>query len=87
MSIRMCKKSMDDNPHLDRESYEESLDELDPVSRERLKHGVWTIIRKGNMFKRDWYEVVDCAPKYRRRIRFWDMAATEEKQEAKQSLR
>jgi predicted phage terminase large subunit-like protein len=71
---------MDDNPYLDKDSYEESLEELDPVTRARLRDGVWTIIRKGNMFKRNWFEFVDAPPRYRRRIRFWDMAATDEKQ-------
>lgn len=68
---------MDDNPHLDKEAYVESLEELDPVTRQRLRDGVWTITRKGNMFKREWFEVVDEVPSGRRRIRFWDCAATE----------
>jgi predicted phage terminase large subunit-like protein len=75
---------MDDNPHLDREAYEESLEELDPVTRARLKDGIWTIIRKGNMFKRGWFETVDAPPLYRRRVRFWDMAATDDKQKTNQ---
>jgi len=68
---------MDDNPFLDRESYEESLEELDPVTRARLRDGIWTIVRKGNMFKREWFEFVDAVPPGRRRIRFWDCASTE----------
>lgn len=69
---------MDDNPYLDKKEYEEALNELDPVTRERLREGNWTIVRKGNMFKRDWFEIVDSAPVNRRRIRMWDMAATDE---------
>lgn len=68
---------MDDNPHLDKESYVESLEELDPVTRARLRDGVWTIVRKGNMFKRDWFQFVDELPAGRRRVRYWDCAATE----------
>jgi predicted phage terminase large subunit-like protein len=68
---------MDDNPHLDSEEYAKMLDELDPVTRARLKDGIWTIIRKGNMFKRDWFEYVDEVPVNRRTVRFWDMAATD----------
>lgn len=68
---------LDDNPHLDKETYKESLEVLDPVSRARLRDGVWTIVRKGNMFKEKWYEYVDFAPSGRRRVRFWDCAATE----------
>lgn len=68
---------MDDNPHLDKDSYVESLEELDPVARARLRDGLWTIIRKGNMFKRDWFEYVDTLPAGRRVVRYWDCAATE----------
>lgn len=68
---------MDDNPHLDAESYVEALEELDPVTRARLRDGLWEIRRTGNMFKRDWFEEVEKAPEGRRLVRFWDCAATE----------
>lgn len=68
---------MNDNPYLDQEAYNESLEELDVVTRQRLKEGVWTLKRKGNMLKRDWLEAVDVLPAHRRTVRFWDMAATD----------
>ena len=74
---------MDDNPYLDKDSYEESLEELDPVTRARLRDGIWTIVRKGNMFKREWFEEVESAPPGRRIVRFWDCAATEVKPQEK----
>lgn len=69
---------LDDNPYLDKEEYEKTLDRLDPVSRARLREGDWTITRKGNLFKRDWFEQVDTLPPYRRTVRWWDMAASDE---------
>lgn len=68
---------MDDNPHLDAESYMEALEELDPVTRARLRDGLWEIKRQGNMFKRDWFDTVEAPSGSRRIVRFWDCAATE----------
>lgn len=70
---------LDDNPHLDKTEYEASLDELDPITREQLKNGNWTIKESGNMFKREWFTIVPAAeiPSDVRRVRFWDMASTD----------
>ena len=76
---------MSDNPHLDAEEYEASLQELDPVTRARLRDGNWEIVRKGNMFKRDWFQAVDKLPPYRRRVRWWDMAASDEEKAKKRN--
>lgn len=72
---------LEDNPYLDQASYEESLDELDPVTRRQLRHGDWDAVESGEYFKREWYEIVDAAPiaPGRRRLRYWDFAATEAK--------
>lgn len=42
--------TLDDNPYLDKEEYELSLNELDPVERERLRHGNWYVQRDGLVF-------------------------------------
>ena len=68
---------LDDNPYLDKEEYEKSLEELDPVTRARLRDGDWEVVRKGNMFKREWFQAVTELPQYRKRCRWWDMAATD----------
>jgi len=71
---------LEDNPHLDRESYEESLAQLDPVTRRRLREGDWTFIPTGSMFRPDWLEIVRARPEPPdAEVRAWDMAATEEK--------
>lgn len=76
---------LDDNPYLDAKEYEQSLEELDPVTRSRLRDGNWEIVRKGNMFKRNWFQPVDELPPYRKKVRFWDMAATDEEKAKKRN--
>lgn len=73
---------LEDNPYLDRESYESSLDRLDPVTRAQLRHGDWDIRPEGNLFKREWFanRIEDAGPKaFKRVARFYDLAATEAK--------
>jgi phage terminase large subunit-like protein len=71
---------LDDNPHLDTEEYLLALDELDPVTREQLANGNWSIKENGDMFSRSWFtsqvglaDVPDGAQK----VRYWDMASTD----------
>lgn len=40
---------LDDNPHLDKQEYELSLRELDPVTRAQLRRGDWQITTKGDI--------------------------------------
>jgi hypothetical protein len=40
---------MDDNPHLDQEEYNESLKELDTVTRAQLRRGDWSITTQGDI--------------------------------------
>lgn len=75
--------SLADNPSLDREDYERSLAELDPVTRAQLLNGDWSARTLGGKFRREWYDVVDAAPaELDRVVRYWDMAATEAKRGA-----
>lgn len=68
-----------DNPHLDREQYEESLGFLDAVTRKQLFDGDWDVQAEGLLAKRDWFRIVPVAPAGGRRVRFWDFAATASK--------
>lgn len=68
---------LEDNPFLDREEYDEALKELDPVTRQQLRHGDWTVRPPGIFFKRQWFgEILDAVPAGARTIRMWDLAAT-----------
>ncbi|MFA7018524.1 MAG: phage terminase large subunit [Sphaerochaetaceae bacterium] len=70
---------LEDNPHLDQEEYERSLEELDPITRARLRHGNWDIKGEGKLFKREWFRVIDpeTVPERLRIVRYWDFAATD----------
>ena len=73
---------LDDNPHLDRATYVKSLNNLDPITRERLLNGDWDVRKAGGMFKREWFEIVDAVPALRTVVRCWDMAASEQKKKS-----
>jgi len=69
-----------DNPHIDQTEYIASLSQLDPVTRQQLLDGDWTARAEGNKFRREWFKIVDAAPAdLPRRVRYWDLAATEAK--------
>ena len=70
-----------DNPHVDTEDYIESLNELDPITREQLLNGNWEIREAGDMFARDWITEIspNDLPKNMRLVRCWDTASTEVK--------
>ena len=74
---------VDDNPHLVKNdpAYKSRLRGLDVVTRAQLLHGNWLIKpAAGLLFKRGWFKVLESKPiSVRRRVRFWDRAATEEK--------
>ncbi len=68
---------LEDNPHVDRDEYVAALAELDPVTRAQLLSGSWDAKEPGRYFQRHWFEIVGEAPAGIRRVRYWDLAATE----------
>lgn len=62
-------------------NYVQTLRGLDPVRRQQLEAGDWTVRRgRGSMFRREWFEIVDQPPAEKdviARARCWDKAATE----------
>lgn len=69
--------SLDDNPYLDADEYKKSLSHLDPVTRAQLLHGDWSVRPPGAFFQRQWFNIVDLAPRtWARRVRYWDVAAS-----------
>jgi predicted phage terminase large subunit-like protein len=66
-----------DNPFIDKAAYEKSLENLDPVTREQLKQGNWSVNPRGTMFQRGWFKIVDDYPRDAQVVRWWDRAATE----------
>lgn len=79
--------TLNDNPYLDRESYVESLNELDPLERERLLNGNWDIRPHGGLFNRHWFQIVPgtTVPPGARRVRYWDLASTDPKKQKNKS--
>jgi predicted phage terminase large subunit-like protein len=68
---------IEDNPHLRREEYIASLANLDVVRRRQLLDGDWEVTPSGNLFRREWLEIVDDWPREVSGIvRAWDDAAT-----------
>lgn len=78
---------LEDNPSLDPEEYAEMLAELDPITRQQLRHGDWNSRPTGGMFNRLWFldpsrgrHLLDEWPTHvTKAVRFWDLAATEVK--------
>lgn len=59
-------------------TYMSNLDALPEVEREQLKMGNWKIrLAAGDMFKREWFQIVPRAPADCRWVRYWDRASTE----------
>jgi predicted phage terminase large subunit-like protein len=74
---------LDDNPHVDKEEYEEALAELDPVTRAQLRNGDWDVVAQGNLFREDYFDgrILEHMPtgvEMIRKVRYWDLASTDE---------
>lgn len=72
---------LNDNPHLDADTYRESLAELDPITRAQLEEGNWEIRPAGDLFETEWFIGIDYKeiPTGTRYVRFWDLAAIDPK--------
>ena len=69
--------SLPDNPYLDQDAYLNSLQQLDPITRQQLLMGDWSARQPGNLFKREWFPVVSELPvMVNKSVRYWDLAAT-----------
>lgn len=68
---------LNDNPYIDRKSYEESLNNLDAVTKAQLLHGNWDVLPSGGMFARERTEIVAASHwDIVHRVRAWDKAGT-----------
>jgi len=70
---------LEDNPYLDTEDYEQSLAEMSQYEIQQLRHGDWDAVPDGEMFKRHWFKIVKEAPADVKKVRYWDLAATDKK--------
>jgi predicted phage terminase large subunit-like protein len=68
---------LSDNPYIDKEKYLESLMRLNPVTRAQLLWGDWDVSAENRLAKREWFPIVEATPREGRRVRYWDLAATE----------
>ncbi|MEM9194821.1 MAG: phage terminase large subunit [Myxococcota bacterium] len=75
---RFIRSLLEDNPSLDRARYIQSLQQLDPLTRQRLLDGDWDAMIEGEFFRREWFQTVGAhaVPSGTNFTRFWDRAAT-----------
>ena len=72
---------LEDNPHLDQDEYEESLSNLDVITREQLRHGDWEVDPRGGMFQRHWFKIIQEIPSdLGYTVRYWDLASSSEQE-------
>jgi len=71
---------LSDNPEGDAD-YARKLSMQDAVTREQLLKGNWNISSKKGMFRAEWFKYLDILPDGVEWLRYWDFAATEEKED------
>lgn len=68
---------LEENPYLDQADYKRKLAMLDPVTKAQLLRGDWDILPEGNLFKRNWFRIIDRLPNdIMASVRAWDLAST-----------
>lgn len=82
-SLRFIPAMLSDNPQGDPD-YRSKLEALPLVQREQLLGGNWNVrATSGSYFRRSYFEVIDhVAGRVVRRVRGWDLAATEASKDA-----
>jgi predicted phage terminase large subunit-like protein len=75
-----------DNPHLDYDEYTASMSRINPILREQMLRGNWDIQAGGKLLKREWFPY-GTFPRLCRRVRYWDMAATDEEEARRRKRR
>ncbi len=65
-----------DNYAIDHTQYRQSLSRLDPITRQQMEHGDWTVRDSSGFFRRENFEIVDKVPAGLVMVRSWDQAAT-----------
>ena len=70
---------MTDNPGLDVEEYRKQLAHLDPVTRKQLEEGDWDVQLSGGVLDVTALKYFS-ASEFSQRVRYWDFAATEQKE-------
>lgn len=80
--------SIYDNPYLaNDDDYLQNLQNLDPVTRAQLLEGNWEIHYEGTLFDQSnerWISR-DKLPPHRKKVRYWDLAATSEEEAKRKS--
>lgn len=84
-SFTFIPASVEDNRILIKKdpTYLAKLESMPRVDRERLRHGNWNVRETaGSFFRRSDFEIVDACPPVSRWVRSWDLAGTDEKEDA-----